>query len=136
MPSEILHIFQDSVWMPPPWRTAYFTVRIHFFFHHRTWLTSLRSHPYFALSLFSTFTFFSTKTLLEKNCLEHLGLPYIIFIVVGCLFVWSPYAHREICWKHTSVGSLYDGFYKDACGNKQKRNLMGRAGLHSTFTGS
>lgn len=52
-----------------------------------------------------------------------------------CSFVFSPYAHREICWKHTGVGRLNDGFYKDARGNQQDWNPMGRAGLHITCSG-
>ena len=58
--------------------------------------------------------------LLEKFCLEHLGVPYIIFIMGVCLFVLSSYAHGVICWKHTNVESLCDGFYKDEGGSEVK----------------
>lgn len=59
----------------------------------------------------------------KKNLPVHCDVPYIVFIVVVCLFVWSPYAHREaeICWKQNCQGGVC-GLYKGARGNKRRKS--------------
>ena len=114
--------------------------------YSRIKLISVRSPPHFALSLFSTFVFFSTRLVnavgggRDTNLSHPLRCPlYCIYCGSWsvCLFEVCPYAHRdtEVCLEHKCRGGCMVGFIRVHV-ETSRGNLIGRVGPHVTETGS